>query len=214
MPAIHELRDDFETSFAARLKRLASTPQEALALRSSAWVELIVESLREVGKARGLEVAPIRRGVGDIGWELAWGKNLSCDYGALSRNDPGDLFRLELALEVAEGSLLSTTKPERAIEEAAGDLAKLLWTRAPLKVLAFGARREGDAANALEAVSGGLGAVIAKRDSESDYLLVGLPNFTGNATVAPEQAQLWTRVVVRGKGEAPVAKTFAALLAG
>jgi hypothetical protein len=199
--AIAELRDAFEKRFAARLRDAAGTPEGALALRPDRWVDVFVDTFRELGKARGFEIAPIRRGVGDLGWELCWGRNLQVDYRRLSQTAPAELFKVELVLEIAEATLRAGVRPESAVEEAAADLARLLWARTPLKVLVFGARRDGDPANSIDALEAGLSAVIEARDRESDYLLIVLPNFQGAGTVVPDLAVLWTKVFERGKGQ-------------
>lgn len=195
MGAIQELRDAF-------VKELRLDGSEDW--RPDRWVAAVTEAFRRVGTGRGLEVAPLRRGVGELGWELVWGRNLVAPYARLGATNPRELFALELVLEVAEGTFRPGARPESAVEEAASDLAKLLWARAPLKVLVFGARRESEPASSLEALAAGLGSVIEARDRDSDYLLVGFPNLLGAGTVAPGQMELWTRCWERGRADAAV----------
>ena len=66
MSAILELRDAFEKRLGERLRDAASTVEEVLAWSTGRVVEAIVETLRDLGKRRGHDVAPLRRGVGEI----------------------------------------------------------------------------------------------------------------------------------------------------
>ena len=144
---IHELRDALEKRVGAKLRENANDADEAVLLRVDRWVDIFTGSVRELAKVRGLEVAPIRRGVGELGWELACGKNLSPGYAALGSTDMKELFKIDLLLEVAENSLRPDVRGEGAVEEACFDLARMVWARAPEKVLVFGARRESQPAN-------------------------------------------------------------------
>jgi hypothetical protein len=200
---VHDFAAAFEKAFARKLLEAVSTPEEAVMMRPDRWVDVVLAALRDLGKERSLEVFPIRRGVADLGWELVWGRNLLVDYPRLSRTAPPELFALDLVAEVSEGSFRPGTKPERAVEEVANDLAKLLWARAPLKLLAFGARREAEPANALASLDAGLAGVIEARDKESDYLFVALPILEGAQKVDPAKATLWLRTFSRGRGETP-----------
>lgn len=211
---VQELAQAFEKALARTLAANATTPAEAVALRPDRWVDAAVGALRDLGREHGLEVYPIRRGVADLGWEIAWGRNLLVDYAGLSRTNPAELFALDLVAEVSEGSLRSDSIPERAVEEVANDLAKLVWARAPLKVLFFGARREAEPANALPALHAGLGGVIDARDRDSDYLLVALPNLEASRFVAPEKATLVLQTVSRGKASPARETALAKLLEG
>jgi hypothetical protein len=199
MATIAELRDALEEKVRTKLHDHANDADEAVVLRVDRWVDVFMGALRELAKARGLEVAPIRRGVGELGWELACGKNLSAGYAQLGSTPFGELFQLELILEVAENGLRPGSRPESAVEEACADLAKLIWARAAGKVLVFGARREKEPANAIDALEAGLTGLIQARDKESDYLLVALPNQEGARTVKGADAVLWTKIVSRGQ---------------
>ncbi|HZV01369.1 MAG TPA: hypothetical protein VFF73_31945 [Planctomycetota bacterium] len=201
MSGAQELRDALVEKIAIRIREQASSASEAVALRVDRWVEIATGALRELGKASGLEVAPIRRGVGDLGWELVWGRNLIPDYTRLGATKPEEIFRLELVAEIAEASIRPGVRPESAVEEVCFDLGRLMWARAPFKVLVFGARRESEPANSIEALEAGLASLIQARDQDSSYVLVALPNLEGSGTVAPEKAILWTKVFERGKGE-------------
>jgi hypothetical protein len=212
MPAIDELRDAFEKVYAERLRARVQTVEEALALRADRAVDLLHETFRELGKRRQQDVAPVRRGVGEVGWEMAWGKNMAPDYLRLSSTDPKEMFRLELVLEVSEHSLRPGAKPELAVEEAANDLAKLLWARAPMKVLAFGAHRDSKPASSIDALEAGLSGVIAARDKDGDYLLVAFPNLEGSGTVAPAKAVVWTKLMVHGQAQPPRERRLEELL--
>ena len=210
--SIAELRAALEERVAAKLRDQANDADEAVALRVDRWVDIFTGALHELGKARGLEVAPIRRGVGELGWELAWGKNLSPGYAQLGSADFKELFRLELVCEIAENTLRPGTRGESAVEDACFDLARLIWARAPEKVLVFGARREQEPANAIEALEGGITSLIRARDAESDYLLVALPNQEGARSVKGADAVLWTKVVSRGQPQAARTVRLADLL--
>src|SRR3954452_19825430 len=120
--SITELRDAFESKLGAKLREQAADADEAVLLRVDRWVDAITGALRELGKARGLEVAPIRRGVGELGWELAWGKNLAPGYAQLGSTSFKELFRLELVLEIAENTLRPGVRGESAVEDACFDL--------------------------------------------------------------------------------------------
>src|SRR5262245_29611259 len=98
--------------------------------------------------------------MGEVGWEGAWGRNLAPDYARLSATDPKELFELALVAEVADLGFRAGSPPERIVEEAALDLARLLWARAPRKVLVFGCHRGGEVAATLDALTNGLGGVI------------------------------------------------------
>jgi hypothetical protein len=196
-----ELAQAFETSFAKNLAATRATLDEALAFVPGRWVDLVVATFRDLGRAQSLEVAPLRRGVGELGWELVWGRNLVVGAERLARTDPAELFELTLVLEASEGSLRAGSLPERAMEEVANDLAKLTWARAPLKVLVFGARRDADVPNALDGLASGISLVVAARDRDSDYLLVGFPNLEGARHVAPARASLWLETISRGQVE-------------
>ena len=208
-----ELREALEKKLGAKLREHATDADEAVALRVDRWVDIFTSALRDLGKGRGLEVAPIRRGVGELGWELAWGKNLAPGYAQLGSTSMADLFRLDLVLEVAEGGLRPGVRGESAVEEACFDLARLVWARAPEKVLVFGARREREPQNALEALESGLTSLIQARDKEADYLLVALPNLEGAHTVRGSEALLWTKVVSRGQPQPARTVKLADLLA-
>jgi|SRR5581483_10429687 len=210
--AISELRDAFLKRLGERLREHAATAEEALALRVDRWVDATTSALRDLGKARGLEVAPIRRGVGELGWELVWGRNLSLGYGQLGATSMDELFRLELVAEIAENGLRPGLRGESAVEEACFDLARLIWARAPEKVLVFGARREREPANSIEALEAGLTSLIEARDREADYLLVAAPNLLGARTVAPEDGVIWTKTVSRGRAESARTTPLSALL--
>jgi hypothetical protein len=210
--SIEDLRDALEKKLGARLRDIATMPDEAVALRVDRWVEAFTGALRELGKQGGFEVAPIRRGVGELGWEMVWGKNLTPGYAQLGGTAPGQLFQLELVLEISENTLRPGVRPESAVEETCSDLARLLWARAAVKVLVFGARAENDPANSLSALEAGLTGVIEGRDTESDYLLVALPNLEGSRTVKGDAAVLWTKVVVKGKAKPARTVKLAALL--
>ncbi len=209
-----ELRDALERKVAAKLRENANDPDEAVALRVDRWVDIFTGALRELAKARGLEFQPIRRGVGELGWELACGKNLSPPYAQLGATDMKELFRIDLLLEVAESSLRPGVRGESAVEEACFDLARMLWARAPEKVLVFGARREKEPANSLDALDAGLTSLIAARDKESDYLLVALPNQEGARTVKGADAVLWSKVVSRGQPQTARTVRLSELLKG
>lgn len=209
-----ELRDALEKKLGAMLREQAADADEAVALRVDRWVDIFTGALRDMAKASGLEVAPIRRGVGELGWELACGQNLSPGYAQLGAADMKQLFQLDLVLEIAEGSLRPSSRPESGVEEACFDLAKLIWARAPRKVLVFGARREREPANSLEALEGGLTSLVQARDGEADYLLVALPNLEGARTVKGADAVLWTKVVSRGRAETARTTKLADLLRG
>lgn len=211
---IVELRDALETKVRVKLREQANDADEAVALRVDRWVDIFTGALRELGKARGLEVAPIRRGVGDLGWELVWGKNLTPGYAQLGQVPFPELYKLELVCEIAENTLRAGLRAENAVEDACFELAKLLWARAPEKVLVFGARRESEPANALDALDAGLTSVIAARDAESDYLLVALPNLEGARLAKGADATLWTKIVSKGQPQAPRATRLADLLKG
>ena len=207
-----DLRDALEKKLGARLRDVATLPDEAVALRVDRWVEAFTGAFRELGKQGGFEVAPIRRGVGELGWELVWGKNLTPGYAQLGAAPPGQLFALELVLEISENTLRPGARPESAVEETCFDLARLLWARAPLKVLVFGAHAEKDPASSIDALEAGLTGVISGRDTDSDYLLVALPNLEGSRTVKGDAAVLWTKVVSRGNAKPARTVKLAALL--
>lgn len=209
-----ELAAAFEHAFAKKLLEAVSTPEEALALRPDRWVDATLGAFRELGREQGREVFPIRRGVADLGWELVWGRNLMVDYARLSRTNPAEVFALDLVVEVSEGSLRADASPERAVEEVANDLARLLWARAPLKALVFGARRESEPASSLGALTAGLSSLIEARDRDSDYLLVALPNLEASGKVSPERAVLSLQTISKGRPGTPREVSFGKLLAG
>jgi hypothetical protein len=196
-----ELREAFLKKIGEKLREHASDADTAVALRVDRWIDVFTGALRDLGKARGCEVAPIRRGVGELGWELCWGRSLQPGYAQLGSTNPKDLFRLELVAEISEASLRAGTRGESAVEEISFDLARLVWARCPLKVLVFGARRESEPANSIEALEAGLAGVVRARDEEAEYLLVALPNLEGARTTSGSEALLWTKVVSRGKPE-------------
>jgi hypothetical protein len=212
--SVTELRDAFERNLSSKLRDLAMSPDDVVSLRVDRWVDLVTSSFRELGKASGLEIAPIRRGVGELGWELVWGKNLMPGYEKLGSVAPADLFRLDLVLELSEGSLRPGVRPEGAVEEVCFDLARLLWSRARTKVLVFGAHRETELASSIDAFEAGLTGLIEARDKEADYLLVALPNLEGARTVSGDRATLWTKVVSGGKGQPARSSTLELLLRG
>jgi hypothetical protein len=212
--SIHELRDAFEKKLGAKLREHANDADEAVALRVDRWVDAITSAFRELGKQAGLEVAPIRRGVGELGWELVWGKNLSPSYEQLGATPPKELYRLELVLEVAENTLRPGVRAETAVEECCFDLSRLIWARAGAKVLVFGAHREKEPANSIDALEAGLTGVIKERDEEADCLLVALPNLEGARTAKGADAVLWTKIVSRGRAETARVTKLAELLRG
>ncbi len=210
--SIEDLRDALEKKLGARLRDIATLPDEVVSLRVDRWVEAFTGAFRELGKQGGFEVAPLRRGVGELGWELVWGKNLAPGYAQLGSTAPGQLFQLELVLEISENTLRPGTRPESSVEETCTDLARLLWARAAVKVLVFGAHAEKDPASSIQALEAGLTGVIEARDAESDYLLVALPNLEASRTVKGDDAVLWTKVFIRGKAKPPRTVKLAALL--
>src|SRR5271154_830981 len=125
--AIDDLREALEKKLGEKLRAVANSADEVVALRVDRWVDVFTGSLRELGRQGGFEVAPIRRGVGELGSELVWGTNLTLDYAKLGSTKPQELFQLELVLEIAEGTLRPGARAESAVEEACFDLARLLW---------------------------------------------------------------------------------------
>lgn len=211
MGTIDDLRGAFETAFARRLAREAGGPENLPKLRSGEIVDAAWEALHEEGRARALEVAPVRRGLGEVAWELVWGRNLQPNYTRLSSSDPKELFQLELVAEVSELGFRAEAVPESVVEEAALDLAKLVWARAPLKALVFGAHRAKEPASSLDALFAGLTSVIAARDRESDYLLAALPNLGPRKLLPGNEWTIVTRVVRKGSVEPPQEKALASL---
>src|SRR5437016_1015933 len=142
-----DLLDEILDSVARCLARAAGSVVELESLRSDAIAEAAFDALRSLGREKKHEVAPLRRGVGDVGFEVAWGRGLQPDYAALSSTDPKDLFVLDLAAEVSELGFRPGATPERIVEDAALDLQKLVWARAATKVLVFGAHRASEPAS-------------------------------------------------------------------
>jgi hypothetical protein len=200
---IDEIRDPLVQKLCDGLVRAAGTVEDLVRLRSPTIVNVTTDALREVGLSRGVDVAPIRRGVGEILWELAWGKNLEADYARLSASDPKDLFRLDLVAEVSELGFRPAVAGERIVEEAANDLARLLWARVSTKVLVFGAERAKEPAASLDAITEGLASVIRARDPESDWLLVAFPNLAGLEFVPGLEWTVVSRVCRKGALDAP-----------
>lgn len=170
-----DLLDQILDGIARRLARAARSVDDLASLRSDAIAEAAFETLRTLGREKH-EVAPLRRGVGDVGFEVAWGRGLQPDYRGLVTTNPKELFVLDLAAEVSELGFRPGATPERIVEDVMLDLAKLIWARATTKVLVFGAHRASAPASSLDELWVGFGAILGARDRDSDWLLVALPN--------------------------------------
>jgi hypothetical protein len=182
---VADLLDEVLDGIGSRLANAARSLDDLAAIRSDVIVDAAFDALRALGREKRHEVAPLRRALGDVGFEIAWGRGLQPDYRGLVTSDPKDLFVLELAAEVSELGFLPGATPERIVEDVMLDLAKLIWARATTKALVFGAHRATGPASSLDELWTGFGAILGARDRESRWLLVALPNLGERSRALP-----------------------------
>jgi hypothetical protein len=179
---VADVLDEILDGIGRRLADAAGSLDDLDALRSDVIAGAAFETLRVLGREKKHEVAPLRRGVGDVGFEIAWGKGLQPDYRGLVTTDPKELFVLDLVAEVCELGFRPGATPERIVEDVMIDMAKLIWARAGTKVLVFGAHRATASASSLDELWTGIGAILGARDPQSRWLLVALPNLGERAS--------------------------------
>jgi hypothetical protein len=190
-----DIQETLVNALGRNLRAAAADPKDLPSLPPTRVVDACVDAVMSLGKSRGFEVLPLRRNVGEL---ITWGKNLSPDYRRLSATDPKDLFKLELVAEVSALGFRPEAPPERIVEEAALDLSKLVYSRAPVKALVFGTHRAKEPASSLDAMTTGLAQVIAARDRDGLYVLVAFPNLGPSGFEPGERWTIVSRAVRRG----------------